>query len=88
MAVTLVKGARWISVDDGVVVFVPEPPQFVDLDESGAELWGVLGRSAWSAKAAVEHLQTLYGLPTDEALQLVENFLTDLEVRSVITRWV
>lgn len=86
MAVTLVKDVRWISVDDGLVVFVPEPPQFVDLDDSGAELWGVLERSAWSANSAVEHLQTRYGLAAEEALQIVETFLTDLEVRAVINR--
>lgn len=86
MGVSVTDGVRWIQVNDGIVVFVPESAQFVDLNESASELWGVLGRGGWKPNVAVEYLTTEYAMDTDVALTTVESFLVELEHRSVISR--
>ena len=78
-------GVRWIRVDDGVVIFVPQPAQFIDLNESAGELWDVLERGDWTPSIAIEHLAVTYGMASPEAQQVVESFLSDLGRRGVIT---
>ena len=86
MATCVVEGVRWIRVDDGIVVFVPELALFVDLNESAAELWNVLEFGEWDTVMAVQYLVKSYGTAVSDAEQVIEAFLSDLVTRSVITR--
>lgn len=73
-------------VDDGAVVFAPAAGSFAELNESATELWLVMSETAWSAKAATQHLIGVHAMGEEEARRAVELFIRRLELTNVLIR--
>ena len=84
MALHLSPEVRWLSVDDGIVIFIPHSSGFVDLNASAAELWNLMIHSAWDVGAAVVYLTSVYSTAAGEAEQIVNSFLEDLKKNTVL----
>lgn len=68
-----------MEVDDGAVVYDPATGRFADLNPSAAELWVALEAASWSATSVEQHLVRTYGMPPEEARDVVGAFLGELE---------
>ena len=75
---------RAVAVDDGAVLFDTANQQFVDLNESAAELWTVLTEKSLSRSALVDHLATQYSVDNASAQQIVDGFIRDLEAGGLV----
>lgn len=67
-----------------MMVFVPTAGQFVEFDESGAELLELLDSCAWDASMAADALVVRHQISASGALAAVELFLQELEVRKIL----
>lgn len=84
MARVLAKGVRWLRLDDGAVIFVPDATHFIDLDEVGSQLFDLLAASAFDVEAASDVIQSLdASASASTTREVMRGFLERLDTKGV-----
>ena len=84
MTLRLRDGVRWIRVDDGMVIFVPDTGAFLDLNETATIVFESLQRHRWSEAATCEQLEDDYDINPTAAAAAVDEAVTSLVQRRVL----
>jgi predicted ArsR family transcriptional regulator len=68
-------GARWLGVDDGLVIFVSETATFIDLDEHGRAQFDELAEHGWDAEIAEAAVTNPLDAADDDAATAVHRLV-------------
>lgn len=77
-------GVRWLRLDEGLMVLVPDPITFVELDEPSAVLMELLVELDWERAAAVEALVADLQLSIEEAANTIDRLIDNLRHERIV----